>query len=205
MKLYSKLLNVGSGALWEDFLMVDVLGRGSCDVFNLCSLGFGRRVPDADPLFHEAAEAWVQILLALRCKVRSKGEVLGQPLFGNLELGDRRVLPAGVAGLCAYLQRVGDVVDERGSVDEAVVVARVRRRGMQVDKRRVVRLCRSVIADLPGEWWECLCGEGETAAGRDGVGIVFVCGDMDFVTLKVRFWYRWLRECTLKKPTAEEG
>ncbi|KAK2878157.1 hypothetical protein Q8A73_014591 [Channa argus] len=69
-----------------------------CDVMvSLCSMVdyFLWPVPDSDPLFQEAAEAWVKILPQLECVLRTKMDVLNQPLFGNPRLGGRAILREG--------------------------------------------------------------------------------------------------------------
>lgn len=83
LKLLLLLLSGVSEHVWHDYLREDVMRRGDCGLFNLCSLFFNSRIWATDPLFQEVADAWVITLRYVNRVVTKKVDVLAHMTFGK--------------------------------------------------------------------------------------------------------------------------
>lgn len=205
IKLFKKLLNGKTQNIWADYMYDNVIKRGSCGLYNLCSLGFRRPVPGSDPLFQEAAEAWVKILPQLECVIHAKTDVLNQPLFGNPCLGGRAVLPEGTGLVHTTLKQVKDIVDTRGHISSQTTFERLKNMRLTITKRQVVKLCKTVGENIQIKWLEKLYETSDDLVEADGIEFSLVCDSKNrtLTDLPPKFWYKFLVSQIFKTPTAE--
>lgn len=198
LKLLSRMLDDSTSDVWQDYLRENILQRGECGMFNLCSTVLADKRWPGDPLFQEVAEAWVSVLPFVRFVATGAADVLAQPLFGNPWLGGRRVLLPRGGALQQCLAMLGQVVDGMGRVNAAAAWQRVSTHRVQVARRCVTHLCRVVDRVLCDEWRVLL---GMVGGARVGC-VRFACGDAEVAQVRPKVWYRLLVAGRVKPATA---